>query len=499
MALSLDAIYQPIAEFFLQLFETNATSPLLFRFDKFGSVVSDEDFIDPNHPELGYLPALAMEKFSDLVNHIPVDTHDNVDILLSADTVDSAYFFRLLTPALPYLSPGTDDATKQAMIDAFNLVKANAVKLWDNVKAESITGLMLQYKPSLATPQNWYDRTKKELWTHHAFQVTETQAKTNPGTEPIDKLWTLKIHDDTMANILEMPELKKEVKPDQPDPTELPPIRIADRILELHKHPDQPQPDVIENSGRSLPSRITEAGSKRLTIPTQENALHNRLLRDSALLQPSSLETERLAATPIEPEISTLSIRDAPILQPTFAKEENIDFASGNLISRPGVIKSENSTLHDSYLKQSHTLAVTNKLLVNQYLGAYAPTNSVQTSSISISFDYCLIHIRRPWYMDEFINARSWYIPTVPKGQVTSSGAAGNFPFIPIGFVAIRNLSIVANWTEEDRTNASQATSFGPFKVTTGIVNNTLSHEGLQIIGWMLQKMPDLPPNGSQA
>jgi hypothetical protein len=57
-----------------------------------------------------------------------------------------------------------------------------------------------------------------------------------------------------------------------------------------------------------------------------------------------------------------------------------------------------------------------------------------------------------------------------------------------------------ANWYE-DVANASIATDFGPFKVTAGIVNNELklSHPGLQIIGWVLQKMPDLPPNDPPA
>src|SRR5260221_2056040 len=111
MSLTLDAIYQPIAEFFLQLFQTDAGSPVFFRFDKFGSVISDEDFIDPAHPELGYLSGLAMEKFSDLVNHIPFDTHDNLNILLSDNSIDSTYFLRLLTPAMPLFPPGVDDAT----------------------------------------------------------------------------------------------------------------------------------------------------------------------------------------------------------------------------------------------------------------------------------------------------------------------------------------------------------------------------------------------------
>jgi len=39
------------------------------------------------------------------------------------------------------------------------------------------------------------------------------------------------------------------------------------------------------------------------------------------------------------------------------------------------------------------------------------------------------------------------------------------------------------------------ATDFGPFKVDSGIVNNSLSHAGIQVVGWLLQHMPPLPPN----
>lgn len=116
MSLSLESLYQPLTDFFLHLFSTVSSSPILFRFDKFGSLISDQDFINPNHPELGYLPALVIEKFSDLVNHIPVDTGDGMNIFLSSDLIDDVYFFRLLSPSIPYIPDGIDDATKQTII-----------------------------------------------------------------------------------------------------------------------------------------------------------------------------------------------------------------------------------------------------------------------------------------------------------------------------------------------------------------------------------------------
>ena len=140
-------------------------------------------------------------------------------------------------------------------------------------------------------------------------------------------------------------------------------------------------------------------------------------------------------------------------------------------------------------------MSVSKVLLVSRFIDNNATTETAKTKSMSISFDYCLVKIRRPWFVDAFMNDKSWYVPNVPLGQVTSRGPI-SMSLMPIGLVAIRNLKIESNnWDPEDVTNASVATQFGPFKVAGSIENNTLSTTGLQIIGWVLQKMPDLPPN----
>lgn len=342
MTLSIEDIHRPMADFFLTQFQTQGGNPILFRFDKFGSVLSDQDFIDPNHPALGYIPALAREKFSDLVNHIPIDAGDGMNIFLSTDSIDNTYFFRLLSPSLPYIPDNSNINTKNLIIHNFSLIKSGALKQWENLKNESLTGLMLQYMPSLATPEDWYDKSKDDIWTSHSFQITETNPVPIPGLST--QMWRL--------------------------------------------------------------------------------------------------------------------------------KPENV------------VIPPRNGELD-----------INNRLHLHRYLSNNAPTETLKASSISIAFDYCLVHIRRPWYVDAFIDDKSWCVPTVPKGQVTSSGPAGNLPLMPICFVEVRNLNIEANWAAEDIATASHATDFGPFKVTANIVNNKLSYQGTQIIGWTLQKMPDLPPN----
>jgi hypothetical protein len=80
MALSLDSIHQTLNNFFINQFKADAESSVLFRFDKFGSVISDQDFINPISPDLGYSSALAREVFSELVNQIPVEQDDGLNI-----------------------------------------------------------------------------------------------------------------------------------------------------------------------------------------------------------------------------------------------------------------------------------------------------------------------------------------------------------------------------------------------------------------------------------
>ncbi len=423
MGLSLDAIYAPLNSFFSDHFETDPGSSVAFRFDKFGSVVSDQDFVDPNHPGLGYLPGLAREKFSDLVNHIPIDSADGLNIVLSQDLIDETYYYRLLTPAAPYVPNSADAQTRDSVVSSFGAIKTAANNLWLSIRAESTGLLGEQYRPSLATPENWYDKSKSELWTTQSFQVSEPSSPPDPDKPP-DQLWRLKLNSATMQSLLRVDDA-------QPAPA----VQVLRRVVDV---PADPRPMTVM---RSMVVRPVVSIAEQLVSPA-------------------------------------ISVAGQPASSPAAPS----DFA-----------------FHDACLQQYLMLDVGKRLLVSQYVGANAQTQPAQTNSISISFDYCLVRVRRPWYLDAFINDKSWVIPSATKGQLTSSGATGNLPLMPIGFVAIRNLSIEANWTAADTATAADATDFGPFKVSRGIANNKLSHEGLQIIGWLLQKMPDLPPNDSPA
>jgi hypothetical protein len=152
--------------------------------------------------------------------------------------------------------------------------------------------------------------------------------------------------------------------------------------------------------------------------------------------------------------------------------------------------------LHDEVQSQFRTMNLPQRRMLNQYIVAQAPTKPTTTPSVSIAFEFCLIRISRPWLVDAFINDRSWCLPGTTKGQLTAPDKFGaTLPLLPIAAVAVRNLKISGNWTTDDVSTAAMATDFGPFKVDSGIVNNSLSHAGIQVVGWLLQRMPPLPPN----
>lgn len=464
MALSLDTIFKPLNEFFIKLLQTGVDSPVMFRFDKFGSVINEQDFIDPNHPELGCSPNRATEMFSDLVNHIPSDTGDGMSIVFRQDAIDDAYFFRMLSPAQPCVSGDSPD--NQSIIDAFSAIKADAVKVWQNLKLESSSGLMFQFKPSLAKPEKWYDKSSADIWTHQTFSITApgNQPPPPPVTSPLKfqqfntagvrtnsvpvltspqrpQLWRLKLNDAALTSVLQSDR-----------------VQLSDSTQRvLMKRTDQlsPKPAALELTPKT--TATFSAQTARVSSP----------IAHSAAVNSTALNARSIGG-------ANLIRGDAVHIDPAPA--------------------STSFVFHDAVNTQIAELNVSERLQLVQVIRPSAPAQPAVTDSVSISFDYCLINIRRPWYVDAFINDSSWFVPGSAKDSITTGVSGNSFLHLPIAFVAIKNLVIEADWAAADIATATNATDFGPFKVTSGIVQNKLSHEGIQVIGWLLQNMPNLPP-----
>jgi hypothetical protein len=139
-----------------------------------------------------------------------------------------------------------------------------------------------------------------------------------------------------------------------------------------------------------------------------------------------------------------------------------------------------------------------------------------------MSFDYCVVQLTRPWLSGDFLATPGWYVPGMAEGSYssgpepvvsalagstsapagTSSSATqqqpatyGPLTFIPTAFVAIKNLVMNASAIDGGATSTGPVSAFGPFSLVnaTGAAN-ALTAPGIQVIGWICEAQPQLPP-----
>jgi hypothetical protein len=132
-------------------------------------------------------------------------------------------------------------------------------------------------------------------------------------------------------------------------------------------------------------------------------------------------------------------------------------------------------------------------------------SQAVTSHTIQLTFKYCLMSVDRPWLSQAFLSLPNWQVTGYQAGAFSTGTAQNNpgfFPALPVVFLAIKDLQITADWTESDVSAARQSAALGPFSLLGRTIDDkspTLSCNGLQIIGWICQIMPDLPPNDSPA
>ena len=153
------------------------------------------------------------------------------------------------------------------------------------------------------------------------------------------------------------------------------------------------------------------------------------------------------------------------------------------------------------------------------------PTPALQPvlkPEFTMSFQYCIVQLNRPWLSGDFLATPGWYVPSVHQGDyasgpaaisnapASSSGASGSAPasaspaygpfsFLPVALIAIKNLAMNAA-AIEDSSSKGPVTAFGPFSLAqaTGS-SNALFAPGIQIIGWVCDVQPQLPPDTDPA
>jgi hypothetical protein len=273
------------------------------------------------------------------------------------------------------------------------------------------------------------------------------------------------------------------------------------------------------------PANVAVASTVRLNaqqvvLQRQQAILPKTTLPMSLVTKP--LSSSMVAATAIKPvaaHIATAAAVNATLAKPTLVTTAH-PAAAGVATIKPQALFAQKLVPQSAYSRfklgtQLQTLDLTQKKLdlshidvANRYqltnlINQQLPTKPASTSDgFSISFKYCRVNIDRSWFKLALLKMKSWYMFGTQAGEYSTGSSTSNpgmFPLLPTSFIAIRDLKITANWSQEDRQTLGQATALGFFDIRDATLNaDTLEVKGLQILGWISSLMPELPPMPSQ-
>jgi hypothetical protein len=135
----------------------------------------------------------------------------------------------------------------------------------------------------------------------------------------------------------------------------------------------------------------------------------------------------------------------------------------------------------------------------NGVLNEAASSQEVTSESITLAFEFCLVDIGRPWISGELLSLKNWYLSGYRKGDMASDTGVENrpFEFLTASAIVVRNLKIKADWSQENRKALEAGLAFGPFSLqgrTSIKETGERIRPGMQIVGWILEPMPELAP-----
>jgi hypothetical protein len=450
-------LMQKVYDYFLTLYHQNsgtASGSTFLSFVPIGTPVDPATF-RLNPIDSMYSKALAVEHFSELTNRIPAAI--NADVFQpTSKTVDGFYNLLLLGS-----TPATVDNNTLTL---FSALKAQAEQQFEPTLG-SLLQQQTQFHPTYATPADWYDPSVESNWTSYSFSMTQTQETTETtGSPPI-----------------------------------LPPIRInpAARSWEWQVLPGKLSP-VLENPRLKLIENSNLDEQVRLPSRSVAN-LHSLPLHLAA--KQLNLSTVNLStainASQVSPDLNAVSLAEITPIEAESAATATVNTAALNT-----------AALNTSALSAATRELITvqrpiSRAIEMEKLVSYTSSQSVSSNNLTVTFKYCLVNADRPWLNQAYLATKGWSVPGYTAGGFSTGTADNNngvFPALPIACLVIKNLQITADWTQEDITAAQQSAAFGPFSLVGRSIDqttNTLICDGMQIIGWICQIMPLLPPADS--
>jgi len=328
------------------------------------------------------------------------------------------------------------------------------------------------FHPAVATPPDWCAPQNAGGWTSTSFSHTE---KTETGVSVGD-----------------------------PPPRPVAPMRPWNmRVLSAEMRPALESPVAVERVMPQLRMRMLQRDG------IEQEALVSTHLRASAAV-PRGLTARGTGVgqmtansqTAVPPHIQALAQESAQVyVEPQAPMRRALpgSFAVGRI--NPGV----DTQIHVASSQRAAIVMRADVLAAQTMtLNAAASVREVTSNSISLSFEYCLVNVTRPWLSTEFLSLKNWYMDGYRDGELASGSGVGGMPLevMPVAALVVRKLSIKAAWSHEDQTSLHNTLSFGPFSLQGRTVDKTsgeITCPDMQIVAWVCEPMPKLPPAADPA
>ena len=452
-------LMQQVHDYFLSLYQTKnsvVNSETFLSFDSGASPpISIANFRQPGQAD--FSDTLATEEFSQLVNQVPQLSANR--FTPNGNQVEEQY--EMLVMGGMSESPTENDQV------FFGRMRDQAEERLKNSKIgrARIGAPPIPYCQSFASPSNWYRPDATSNWTSYSVTIAE-QSKTTEQTKPIfrsavqsaialdiNQPWALKVLPQELTAVLKQPE-------------------ILDRIAVQ---------DVAPQIDRTLNKAAPIRFKREMLLQSVE--VNSDLLQ--SIRQPAVLQ------------INQLSQKIASVLSKA-ALERNFD----DRIMTPrikAVVKQPVATPIATPILDRSTLVGRNwqlQELVNVQILAQSLTETIKSSQISVSFDYCWVNIDRRWFYNPYLQTHNWYIPGFQAGESTAKA----FPAIPIAVLLVRNLRIQSNWQAQELQSVQNSMALGPFSLVGRSIEQgtgAIVQPGMQVMAWACQIMPSLPPSRS--
>jgi hypothetical protein len=149
----------------------------------------------------------------------------------------------------------------------------------------------------------------------------------------------------------------------------------------------------------------------------------------------------------------------------------------------------------------------------------------IQANDMEVSFNYCVVDIKRPWLDTSLLNLKGWFLMGDYKKGCISDGTMGQqretmdptfLPSIVTSLILVKDLSIRwSNWQEDwnshaETTSAETTDGWGPFAVSghyshhgerrdfvADASGESLTVPGIQLIGYVSTINPVSPAHDS--